>query len=377
LEEDYSYWGEQTCATDGLCATTCPVAINTGDYTKVLRSRAHTENAAGAARFVANNFSGVTKAVRTGLNLVDLLHRLFGSAMMLRLAGGVRSISSAIPLWTPWMPRGGVTPRLQPPAGDTKSRVVYFPSCVCRSMGPAQHDHDHRPLDQAVVALLMKAGFDVILPDSLDQLCCGMAFDSKGFFDAAEAKTRELEKALLACSNNGEYPVFCDTSPCLYRMRQQMDKRLALYEPVEFIHDFMMERLVFNKQPGTIALHVTCSATKLQLGEKFRAVAAACAEKVVVPTKVGCCGFAGNKGFDLPELNAVALIELKPALPKECAAGYSNSRTCEIGLSEHSGISYQSIVYLVDRCTEKPSATQRPSTHEPEEARSSIDTDTI
>jgi D-lactate dehydrogenase len=255
--------------------------------------------------------------------------------------------------------------------------VVYFPSCVCRSMGPAQHDHDHRPLDQAVVALLMKAGFDVILPDNLDQLCCGMAFDSKGFFDAAEAKTRELEKALLACSNNGAYPVFCDTSPCLYRMRQLLDKRLALYEPVEFIHDFMLERLVFHKRPETIALHVTCSATKLQLGEKFRAVAAACAEKVVVPTKVGCCGFAGNKGFDLPELNAAALIELKPALPKECAAGYSNSRTCEIGLSEHSGISYQSIVYLVDRCTEKSPAIQRPSAHAPAEAPSSIDTDTI
>ena len=58
-------------------------------------------------------------------------------------------------------------------------------------------------------------------------------------------------------------------------------------------------------------------------------------------------------GFDLPELNAAALAELKPSLPGECTSGYSNSRTCEIGLSEHGGISYQSIVYLVDRCTEK------------------------
>jgi D-lactate dehydrogenase len=225
-------------------------------------------------------------------------------------------------------------------------------------MGPAQHDHDHRPLDQAVVALLMKAGFDVILPDSLDQLCCGMAFDSKGFFESAESKTRELEQALLACSNNGEYPVFCDTSPCLYRMRQQMDKRLALYEPVEFIHDHLMDRLVFRKQPTTVAIHITCSATKMQLNDKFRAVAGACAERVIIPPKVGCCGFAGNKGFDLPELNATALAELRPALPGECNAGYSNSRTCEIGLSEHGGISYQSIVYLVERCTEKKPSEQ-------------------
>lgn len=31
--------------------------------------------------------------------------------------------------------------------------------------------------------------------------------------------------------------------------------------------------------------------------------------------------------------------------------GYSNSRTCEIGLTTNSGIPYESIVYLVDQCT--------------------------
>jgi D-lactate dehydrogenase len=42
---------------------------------------------------------------------------------------------------------------------------------------------------------------------------------------------------------------------------------------------------------------------------------------------------------------------LKPSLPAECKTGYSNSRPCEIGLSQHGGINYQSIAYLVDRCT--------------------------
>jgi len=361
LEEDYSYWGEQTCATDGLCATTCPVSINTGEFTKFLRFTANSDQANATARFIARNFSGVTAVIRSGLNLADFLHKMFGTSLMLRMAGGARSITPSIPLWNRWMPSGGESVRLtQPVTTDKKPKVVYFPSCVCRSMGPAQDDLDHRPLNQAVLSLLDKAGYQVILPDNLDQLCCGMAFDSKGFFESAETKCRELEKALLKSSNNGEYPVFCDTSPCLYRMRQVLDKRLAMYEPVEFIHDFLMERLEFRRQPETIAIHVTCSSTKLQLGEKFKAVAAACADKVIVPPKVSCCGFAGNKGFDLPELNAVALAELKPALPGDCAAGYSNSRTCEIGLSEHGGISYQSIVYLVDRCTDRKPG-ERPS----------------
>jgi D-lactate dehydrogenase len=32
-----------------------------------------------------------------------------------------------------------------------------------------------------------------------------------------------------------------------------------------------------------------------------------------------------------------------------CAEGISTSRTCEIGLSDHSGIDYHALVYLVDR----------------------------
>ncbi len=71
-----------------------------------------------------------------------------------------------------------------------------------------------------------------------------------------------------------------------------------------------------------------------------------------MPAEVGCCGFAGDKGFNVPELNKWALRKLRPALEKAGAKeGYSNSRTCEIGLTHNSGISYKSIAYLVDACT--------------------------
>jgi D-lactate dehydrogenase len=113
-----------------------------------------------------------------------------------------------------------------------------------------------------------------------------------------------------------------------------------------------MERLVFHRVAETVALHATCSTRKMGLEEKLRRVAEACAEKVIVPDGVTCCGWAGDKGFTHPELNASAVQHLRPALPADCSAGYSTSRTCEIGLSLHSGRYYRSIVYLVDRCTE-------------------------
>jgi len=128
---------------------------------------------------------------------------------------------------------------------------------------------------------------------------------------------------------------------------------LELLEPVEFVHAHLMDKLRFEKRPGAVAIHVTCSSTKMGLADKFRAVAEACAERVVVPARVGCCGFAGDRGFSHPELNAAALSELRPGTAG-CAEGFSNSRTCEIGLSLHAGIPYRSILHLVDRATARP-----------------------
>jgi D-lactate dehydrogenase len=79
------------------------------------------------------------------------------------------------------------------------------------------------------------------------------------------------------------------------------------------------------------------------------ALAKACAETVVVPDSVLCCGFAGDKGFTTPELNDHALRNLPAAVQPACGAGYSSNRTCEIGLSEHSGVPYRSIVYLLEK----------------------------
>jgi D-lactate dehydrogenase len=134
-------------------------------------------------------------------------------------------------------------------------------------------------------------------------------------------------------------------------MRRKIEPDLKLYEAAEFIHDFLMDKLHFTKSPETVSLHVTCSSVKMGLTGKCRAVMEACAEKVILPRNINCCGFAGDRGFNFPELNEAALDGLTEQLPPETVAGYSNSRTCEIGLSRNTGVPYQSIVYLVDKCT--------------------------
>jgi D-lactate dehydrogenase len=129
-------------------------------------------------------------------------------------------------------------------------------------------------------------------------------------------------------------------------------KSMHLYEPAEFIYEFLAPNLEFTPIDDTVAVHVTCSSRRMGLADKIIALARMCSRNVVVPTEVGCCGFAGDKGFMMPELNKYALRKLRPQIEASGAThGYSNSRTCEIGLTTNSGIPYKSIAYLVDSCT--------------------------
>ncbi|RJP22411.1 MAG: FAD-binding oxidoreductase [Deltaproteobacteria bacterium] len=353
LAGDYVYLGERTCATDGLCATTCPVAIDTGEHTRYLRATGKSRFAALGARWAADHFGAVTAGVRTGLAAAGAVRSALGESAVRAVSEGARALSGGrLPLWNRAMPRKAPAFGFADVVSGSARKVVYFPSCVVRSMGPAKGDGDQRALHEAMLSLLSKAGYDVLFPEGVGELCCGMPFGSKGFPQEAERKRKELESALLARSRNGEYPVLFDTSPCLHTVKRRQDPRLKLYEPVEFLHAYLLDRLTFRKVPETVAIHVTCSSVKMGLSEKFLAVARACAEQVAVPSRVGCCGVAGDRIFRTPELSESALSDLAAGLPDDCRAGYSNSRTCEIGLTLASGRPYQSIVYLADRCSE-------------------------
>ena len=176
-------------------------------------------------------------------------------------------------------------------------------------------------------------------------------WESKGIPDIAERKVKELEDALWEASKCGLYPVICDQSPCLHRMKQFMS-RVQLYESSEFVWKFLKDRLVFHRSDVPVALHLTCSTGLMQIDGYVKELAALCSSKVLVPEGVGCCGFAGDKGMTHPELNAYALRKLRSQIEERgIEVGYSNSRTCEIGLQTNSGIPYRSIVYLVNSCT--------------------------
>ncbi|MDX3772960.1 FAD-binding and (Fe-S)-binding domain-containing protein [Chromatiaceae bacterium AAb-1] len=348
LEASYQYQGNDTCAACGMCSIACPVGINTGDLTRQLRAVAN-QPAAPVANWLARHFSAVSFVARLGLRLANVMHRILGSRNMQTLTGGLRRLSGKrLPLWTPAMPGASRLPK--PSVNTALQPLVYLPSCASRTMGPELNSADPRSLPEVTVALLEKAGYSVVFPEQLNSLCCGMPFQSKGQFAAANTKLQQLEQQLLAITDNGRIPVYSDTSPCSLTMKGQLDSRLKVYDSIDFLAEFVVDKLQLTPQPEPVALHITCSASRLGQAERLKKLAKACGSEVVIPEQISCCGFAGDKGLLLPELNASALGTLKQQV-SGCSQGVSSSRTCEIGLTTHSGIEYRHIAYLLDKCS--------------------------
>jgi len=230
-------------------------------------------------------------------------------------------------------------------------KVVYFPSCINRSMGKNSFQSaEDLQLTALTHLLLVRAGFTIIYPESMDSHCCGMPFSSKGFAEANHTQSNALEKELLKASENGKYPVLYDMSPCFYHSKEEFSNTLKIVDPIEFMLDHVMPNLTVKYKKETVAVFPVCSVKKIGKTEQLLALSKLCAENVTL-IHSNCCGFAGDRGFLIPELNEHGLRDLKAQIPNNCKEGFSTSRTCEIGLENVSGIDFKSIFYLVEEVT--------------------------
>jgi D-lactate dehydrogenase len=337
LAADYAYDAVATCATDGLCATACPVDIDTGQLVRRLRSADRPEAAHEVARLLADRFALVERAARTALRVGRLAAR----------------VSARIPRDLP----RAASPRL-PDTDRRGARAVYFPSCVSRVVGAPPGRPDEPRVVETMVEVARRAGFPLWVPPDAPGTCCGMVFSSKGLPQAYAAALGRTAEALWAWSGEGQLPVVVDTSSCAYTLKRggtdlppawrRRLERLRILDGIELAHDYLLERLELRRLRGAVALHPVCSVYRMGLEGKLRRVAERCAERVDVPPSAACCGFAGDRGFALPALTRAATR----AEAAEIAAGsylghYSTSRTCEIGLSRATGRDYRSIWSLL------------------------------
>ncbi|PST81559.1 FAD-binding oxidoreductase [Pedobacter yulinensis] len=359
LLDQYQYEGLDTCAVDGLCATACPVDINTGDLVKRLRKENHSAFANRVALFTARHFAAVSETVRFALGAGQLVNRVFGPRAMTNLTSGLKKIVPGFPLWTGQL---RPAPALRKPVlARSAQEVVYFPSCISRVMGDA--DRPERNVMDDFYSLSAKAGIAVTLPSGLAGNCCGQIYSSKGFKDARAYSSMQTVDMLFIATRGGEVPVVLDISSCtqtllscrpvLDSLRQSRFDSLTIIDSVEYIHQYVMPRCKPSRKKERITLHPVCSLQKLPgLENKFKEIAQAYAVQVDIPLHAGCCGMAGDRGFLFPELTHAATRKEAADVSGDCDGYYSSSKTCEMALSEAVGKNYRSVLSLVNDCTD-------------------------
>src|SRR5271157_329951 len=133
LDREFPYAALDTCATDGLCATACPVSIDTGQLVKRFRRMRQSPAAQKWAVRIANHFKLTESVLRWALHGGHLMQSLIG-------ADGMRSLTRAMKRFAgdnmaEWMPDTPHAAGRVPTTARAGAQAVYFPSCISRVMG--------------------------------------------------------------------------------------------------------------------------------------------------------------------------------------------------------------------------------------------------
>jgi D-lactate dehydrogenase len=362
LGRDFVYAGLDTCAADGMCATACPVHIDTGALVKRLRAERIGPSAQRRAQGLVKRFALLELGARETLRAGHLAAAVIGPRA---LGGMLRAFG--LPRWTSGMPRP--SPRRLPPSVREGAHAVYFPTCVSRILGVPMDGG--RSLPETMLRIAERARFPLWIPEDCPGHCCGMPFGSKGYADASREMLEETVGRLWEWTDGGRLPVVLDGSSCVYTMRSAGEalageprahwKALRILDAIELVSDVLLERLPVRRLPAEVVVHPNCGARKLGLENKLLGIVRACANRAEVPLQLECCAMAGDRGLRFPELTAAALApEAAEVRARPYQGHYSCNIPCEMALSTATGRPYRSFLYLVDEATRGGSPHRAP-----------------
>ena len=351
LDDDFQYAGLDTCAACNLCSLRCPVGIETGTMIIGQRAQRRGGTARSVAGFAADHRGAVETMMRGGVGLADMARKVIPAPAVEAITDTARRLTGErLPRVSRALHHGPGSPRPAPHGHDARPSIVYFPSCATRMFGAPKTEHDLLAVPDAMLALLERAGFDVVMPAHLNGQCCGQPFQSKGFPEQAAAVGGELKRELSALSDAGRLSVVTDASTCAKHLREFPGDAPVL-DSSQFLLGQLLPRLTITRQLDVVAVHHNCSAQRLAEQPMTEAIARACAKTVAVLSSVTCCGYAGDKGLFFPELNAHATRFAKGDIPADCTLGVSTVSTCASGLSEHAGIPFVGLASLLEWAT--------------------------
>lgn len=347
LKKGYEYFGVETCAACSMCKGLCPLSIDTAQI--ALSMRRIDPPAPGLAKKIYDNFSSTLEMCRAGVSLEGIAGAIITQKAISKLTEGLHGVTGVtpyVPKTTPKANRYKLKNRIKP---TNFEKVVYFSTCANRAFRQNQGYDDQRSLQQVVESLCNKAQIDIIYPEHIENLCCGLSFEN--YDDVHERAVKDLHDALMKASQNGKYPIVIDHSACFNHAFKHMPD-LEINDISEFLCKFVVPRLDITKCDERVIVHKQCKIKVLGKFQYIEDLARLCSDNVFNIKSFACDGFAGQKGFFTPELNKCATKDLASEVAEYGATlGVSSSSTCEIGLGESGGIPFVSVAYLLDRCS--------------------------
>ena len=347
LKKGYEYFGVETCAACSMCKGLCPLSIDTAQI--ALSMRRIDPPAPGLAKKIYDNFSSTLEMCRAGVSLEGIAGAIITQKAISKITEGLHGVTGVtpyVPKTTPKANRYKLKNRIKP---TNFEKVVYFSTCANRAFRQNQGYDDQRSLQQVVESLCNKAQIDIIYPEHIENLCCGLSFEN--YDDVHERAVKDLHDALMKASQNGKYPIVIDHSACFNHAFKHMPD-LEINDISEFLCKFVVPRLDITKCDERVIVHKQCKIKVLGKSQYIEDLARLCSDHVFNIKSFACDGFAGQKGFFTPELNKCATKDLASEVSEYGATlGVSSSSTCEIGLGESGGIPFVSVAYLLDRCS--------------------------
>jgi len=350
-----NYQQMQTCAVDGLCAKACPVAINTGAWVKKQRASQSSISERRLAAWTSEQMPVVENAMKIALKTGDFAQKIIGP-QRLESSAQLMNERFGTPTWSRFLWHENSSAELQGGrfAGTEKSHstrhapqtlaespsheteVILFRSCVSRTLKCSSSESANDPLSVCA----QRAGIE--LQDmTVEGLCCGQPWSSKGFHEASVNKLMQLIDDCYERSGAGRIPIVVDNSPCAFSILEESSflpepskkkwAAMRFWDPVDLaLH--LADRLHLNPLSSPARFFPVCSVIKSGRLARFEALARRLCQEPIFPLQTACCGMAGDRGLWFPELteNAVERLDWSS---KEAARGFCSSRTCEIALS--------------------------------------------
>jgi D-lactate dehydrogenase len=213
-----------------------------------------------------------------------------------------------------------------------------------------------------------RAGLRVRTASAAGALCCGTPWRSKGLQSGYDLMRRKVLPRLWEASDGGRLAILSDASSCTEGLAQMINEAqswddgrysaLRVTDSVAFAVRELPPRVTVHRRLRSLALHPTCSSTRLGLNADLTRLAHSVAETVLTPSDWGCCGFARDRELLHPELTAAATAPEAAELAGREDSGHACcNRTCEVGMSRATGADYRHVIELPPEASRPGSVT--------------------